>query len=90
MSELTATLMGRARKRRKPSPWTAQLERVTDELVKAHGTPRLGNYRDPVREIFDILLSARTTDSQYRKTFRALSKRFPRLAEDLGHHGDRG
>jgi endonuclease III len=51
------------------------------ELVKAHGTPRLGNYRDPVREIFYMLLSARTTDSQYRKTFETLTIRFLKLTD---------
>lgn len=45
---------------------------VADRLVASYGVPTLGNFRDPVKEIFYILLSARTTDAQYRKTHRQL------------------
>lgn len=50
---------------------------IADRLAATHGSPTLGNWRDPIREIFYIVLSARTTDRQYRKTYRAL--RCPRL-----------
>jgi len=61
-------------------PWTARFAEVADRLVAAHGVPRLGNFRDPIKEIFYILLSAKTTDAQYRKTHRRLWTRFPGLA----------
>jgi len=50
-------------------------------LVAVYGTPALGNFRDPVAEIFYIVLSARTTDAQYRQTHRELRDQFPRLAD---------
>jgi endonuclease III len=80
MSEKTAELLEVVRRFRKLSKWTALLEAVTDTLVGAYGVPRLGNFRDTVREIFYILLSAKTTDGQYRRTFRALADRFPSLS----------
>lgn len=73
----TATLLGvRPRTR---SPWPARLAVVADRLVAEYGLPRLGNFRDPVKEIFYIILSAKTTDAQYRKTHRALWEAFPDL-----------
>lgn len=63
------------------SPWTTRFALVADRLVAAHGVPRLGNFRDPVKEIFYILLSAKTTDAQYRKTHRRLWTKYPDLAE---------
>ena len=54
---------------------------VADALVAAYGVPRLGNFRDPAREIFYILLSAKTADRQYRRTHQALRDRFPTLIE---------
>jgi endonuclease III len=76
MTALTAKLL---KVRRRRSPWTQRLDRVADVLVERHGLPKLGNYRDPVREIFYILLSARTTDAQYRATFARLMDAFPTL-----------
>ncbi|MBY0514639.1 MAG: hypothetical protein K2P78_12085 [Gemmataceae bacterium] len=76
---LTAKLLGVAARPR--SPWSKRLALVADRLVAQHGVPRLGNFRDPVKEIFYILLSAKTTDSQYRATHRRLWTRFPKLTD---------
>jgi len=59
--------------------WIARLSVVADRLVARYGVPRLGNYRDPVREIFYIMLSARTADAQYRATYAALHARYATL-----------
>jgi endonuclease III len=56
------------------------LKRIASILFEEYGTPTLGNFRDPVKEIFYIMLSAKTTDAQYRKTHRTLFMRFPTLA----------
>ena len=81
MSALTGELLGCGRTRRRPSVWTKRFAAVADRLVAAHGIPALGNFRDRVREIFYILLSAKTTDNQYRRTFQALAARFPSLSD---------
>jgi len=57
----------------------AALSEVTDRLVAEYGTPSLGNFRDPVREVFYIVLSARTSEVLYQRAFRRLFARFPRL-----------
>jgi endonuclease III len=41
--------------------------------------PSLGNFRDPIDEILYIVLSAKTTDAQYRKTHASLRAAFPTL-----------
>ena len=81
MSALTGELLGCGRTSRRPSVWVKRFAVVADRLVAAHGVPALGNFRDPVREIFYILLSAKTTDNQYRRTFQALTARFPSLSD---------
>ena len=43
--------------------------KVTGKLREAYGTPDLGNYRDPVDELFFILLSQRTTGPSYERVF---------------------
>ena len=74
---ITSQLLGvRARKQ---SPWLARFAVVADRLVAVHGVPTLGNFRDPVKEVFYILLSAKTTDAQYRKTHGKLWKTFRHL-----------
>ena len=50
---------------------------VADRLVALHGQPTLGNYRDPVKEIFYIMLSARTTEPLYKTAHRRLFARYP-------------
>ena len=79
MSTSTAALLGV--RRRSESPWVARLAVVSERLVAEHGTPSLGNFRDPVKEILYILLSAKTTDAQYRRTHRALMAAFPTVAD---------
>lgn len=79
MSATTARLL-RVR-RRNGSPWGELFAEVADRLVAEHGVPSLGNFRDPVKEIFYIVLSARTTDAQYRLTHRNLMRAYPTLAE---------
>ena len=79
MSQLTAELMGRPLRKRIAKRWQPVLEAITDRLVAAYGVPTLGNYDDPVEEVFYIMLSARTTDAQYRKTHALLRSRFPTL-----------
>lgn len=74
---LTARLLGIKLQPR--SPRRTVLERVSEILVQRHGVPALGNFRNPLKEIFYILLSARTTDAQYRSTFRNLNREFPTL-----------
>lgn len=54
----------------------ALLGRVNRHLVNLYGTPTLGNFRDPIKEIFYILLSARTTDALYRRAHRQLFSQF--------------
>jgi endonuclease III len=81
MSQLTVELLAGSRPRPRSSPWPQRFAVVADRLVAAYGLPSLGNLRDPVREIFYIVLSARTTDGQYRQTYRALRSRFPHLAD---------
>ncbi len=66
---------------RSRSPWPSRLAVVADRLFVEYGTPRLGNFRDPVKEIFYILLSAKTTDAQYRASHRRLWAAFPKLSD---------
>lgn len=78
MSQLTRSLMGERRNGRS-SKSSALLAEVTDRLVNSYGTPSLGNFRDPVKEIFYILLSARTSETLYRRAHSQLFSRFPTL-----------
>lgn len=80
VSQLTAELMRCPVDRTRIRRWDRTIASVADRLVAAFGTPCLGNFSDPVEEIFYIMLSARTTDSQYRRTYFALRARFPTLA----------
>jgi endonuclease III len=81
MSRLTVELMRRAPGNGRSRRWPRTFALIADRLVAAYGVPALGNFLDPVKEIFYIVLSARTTDAQYRKTHRALRKAFPTLGE---------
>ena len=77
MSQQTAALMGRSH-RRQPK-WPSVLSKVTDLLSAEYGTPSLGNFRDPIKEIFYILLSARTTETLYKRAHQELFRRFPKV-----------
>lgn len=81
MSSLTASLLGIDCVTTNTSHWLRQFRVIERRLVAAYGLPRLGNFRAPVREVFYIVLSARTTDEQYRETERRLHAAFPTLAE---------
>lgn len=78
MSTLSARILDVRRNPR--SRWPALWAEIADRLVAEHGVPGLGNFRNPVKEIFYILLSAKTADSQYRRTNRALRLAYPTLA----------
>jgi endonuclease-3 len=80
MSVFTAQLLRRSLQSRKAAKWHSTFGIVADRLVAAFGRPTLGNFDDPVEEIFYIMLSARTTDAQYRKSHSALRRRFPSLS----------
>ena len=84
MSALTVSLLGGGRSRSRLRKWPKRFAEIANRLVAAYGTPTLGNHDDPVREIFYIVLSAKTTDAQYRRTHAALMARFPTLADLSG------
>lgn len=76
MSDLTLELL-----RRKPAisrhrMWRERFREIANRLVEAYGVPSLGNLDDPMQEIFYIVLSAKTTDSQYRRTHALLAAKF--------------
>ena len=43
--------------------------RTTERLRETYGTPDLGNFSDPVDELFFIVLSQRTTEPSYMRVF---------------------
>src|SRR5262249_58921332 len=55
---------------------------VSRVLELLHGTPRLGNRRDPVDELVYIILARKTREEAYQASFKALKKRFKHW-EDL-------
>lgn len=79
MGSLTAKLLGVRPNTR--SPWRERFAIVADRLVSEYGVPSLGNFRNPVKEILYILLSAKTTDAQYRRTHRKLMAAYPKLTD---------
>ncbi len=81
MSLLTVQLVPASKLPARRTHWVSIFSTVTDRLVHKYGVPSLGNLRDPVQEIFYIMLSARTTDNQYRKTYRALRAKYPSLTD---------
>jgi len=81
LSRLTARLLGR--KPHKGIRWPKVLSQVTDRLLEKYGTPLLGNFHDPIKEVFYILLSARTSEVLYMRAFERLFKQYPALS-DLG------
>ena len=66
MSALSLQLLGR-----QSSPLSnvrrARMLKTAHLLIAEYGTPTLGNVRDPVREIFYIVLSAKTTERLYQR-----------------------
>ena len=47
---------------------------ILTRLRDAYGSPNLGNYSDPVDELFFIILSQRTTGASYERVFRELKE----------------
>lgn len=47
---------------------------IVQQLKEAYGSPDLGNYLDPIDELFFILLSQRTTGPSYERVFRRFKK----------------
>ena len=80
MSALTLSVMGLPNGSNRSS-WKTRLRHATDRLVESYGTPTLGNFRNPVKEIFYIVLSARTTEILYQKAHSTLFKQFPTVAK---------
>ena len=76
MSELTTALLG-SRGRRRPSKWESRFSDISAKLGQTYGHPRLGNYRDPIKEVFYILLSARTSEALYMRAHRNLFRHYP-------------
>jgi endonuclease III len=77
MSQRTAKLMGRPHRR---GPKRVEvLREIADRLLPIYGTPTLGNFDSPVKEIFYILLSARTTEILYQSAHRRLFERFTNI-----------
>ena len=64
---------------RNAKKWHPVVEKITDLLVAEYGTPTLGNFRDPVKEIFYIVLSARTTEALYKAAHKRLWQQFPTI-----------
>lgn len=78
MSALTAQLLGQQAKACK-GRIQAKLSEITKRLEAEHGVPTLGNFRDPVKEILYIVLSARTNELLYKRAHRELLRRFPNV-----------
>ncbi len=72
-------LLGRRVSSRKAAFWSSRFDQVADRLVTHYGVPKLGNFRDPVKEVFYIILSARTAEIQYRRIHRELFRKYSTL-----------
>ena len=57
--------------------WAVILAEITDRLHGKYGSPWLGNFVDPVKEIFFIVLSARTSEALYIRAMNSLFEKFP-------------
>lgn len=53
------------------------IRRFAAVLRKTYGNPRHGNPRNPLDDLFYIILSTRTRDSSFINTFRAVKRAFP-------------
>ncbi len=54
-----------------------RLRRIAATLSRVYGDPRLGNKDDPLDELIYIILSAKTTESSFVKTYESLHSGFP-------------
>jgi endonuclease III len=59
------------------------IREVSRRLSVDHGDPRLHNKRDPLDELVFIILSAKTSEPSYLRTYRALKRAFPSWFEIL-------
>ena len=84
LTQLTSELLNSCDKIHRTGIWRVRLTEITSRLVAAYGRPSLGNYRDPVKEIFYILLSARTTELLYQRAHRRLFSKFPSVVKLAG------
>lgn len=50
---------------------------ICEALESEYGNPRHGNKNDPLDELVYIILSTRTRDQNFRRTYRALKREFP-------------
>jgi len=76
MTVATERLLNTMRRPRR-SVWLSRFRIIHRLLVREYGVPSLGNYRDPVKEIVYIVLSAKTTEVLYRRASRQLWASFP-------------
>jgi endonuclease III len=81
MGNLTLELMHRTVSPRKATFWRRRFGVIADLLRGAYGVPSLGNFRNPVKEVFYIVLSARTGERQYRRIHRRLFGMYATLGE---------
>lgn len=58
-----------------------ELERLSVDLHRSHGTPDLGNQTDPLDELVYIILSRRTNEGAYQRAYRSLRNTFPTWEE---------
>jgi endonuclease III len=56
--------------------WRHRVVAVADRLEQIYGSPRLGNVKDPTRELFYILLSNRSDPRRCASAFREFRTRF--------------
>lgn len=69
----------RASNRRREPAGDLRLRLVARELSKRYGDFEHYNRRNPLEELLFILCSVQTQEINYRLTFRALRRRFPRM-----------
>lgn len=53
------------------------IRQICRTLSEAYGNPRHGNPRNPLDDLIYVILSTRTRDSGFERTYRTLKKRFP-------------
>lgn len=58
-------------------PTRQGLRRIVLAMERAYGSPRHGNPRNPLDDLIYIILSTRTRDASFAKTFRSLKRAFP-------------
>ncbi len=59
------------------APKSEEIWKIATALERAYGSPRHGNPRNPLDDLIYIILSTRTRDPSFGRTFRRLKRRFP-------------